>query len=342
MLNPQVLKTLSIARSGVYFLESLPIALVSRWLTHKDLPPPTNSQIKTLWKQIVRLHERESKNLELGLYPVSALELENPVQHARSFLNVLSDGVRVAWRMRKNKTKEFSKPEATEGMPDYYTRNFHFQTDGYFSEASAKLYDHQVEILFSGTAGAMRRLILPVLSRTTQGSGRWLELGCGSGSATRGVLETFPKARVTALDLSAQYLKIAQENLRSYDKVDFLQGDASALTFKDETFEAVFSVYLLHEMPKEVRERVIREAWRVLKPGGVLVFADSLQIGDEPELNWALERFPKVYHEPFYKGYSKDKLEALIEKQTRAKTESEHAFFTKVVWAQKPFNSSLS
>lgn len=342
MLNPNVLKTLSIARSGVYFLESLPFSVMTRFISHADVPPPTQAQVKTLWKHIIRLHERESRNLSMGLYPISALEIENPVQHVRKFAQVLSDGLRVAWRMRQNKTKEFSRPETTEGMPEYYARNFHFQTDGYFTEASARLYDHQVEILFSGTAGAMRRLILPVLNEGAPNSGRWLEVGCGSGSATRSVLETFKKARVTAVDLSAAYLKVAQDQLRSYSNVDFLQADGAELPFKDETFECVYSVYLLHELPKAVREKVVREAFRVLKPGGLLVFADSLQLDDEVELNWALERFPKVYHEPFYRAYSKDKIEAIFEKHLRVKPESDHAFFTKVVWAQKPLSSSVS
>lgn len=342
ILNPSFFKTLSIARSGVYFLESLPFSVMTRFISHADVPPPTQAQVKTLWKHILRLHERESRNLAMGIYPTSALEIENPVQHVRNFARVLSDGVRVAWRMRQNKTKEFSNPETTEGMPEYYARNFHFQTDGYFTEDSARLYDHQVEILFSGTAGAMRRLILPVLNEGAQNSGRWLEVGCGNGSATRSVLETFKKARVTAVDLSPAYLKVAQDQLRSYPNVDFLQADAAELPFKDETFECVYSVYLLHELPKAVREKVVREAFRALKPGGLLVFADSLQLDDEVELNWALERFPKVYHEPFYRAYSKDKIEAIFEKHLRVKPESDHGFFTKVVWAQKPLSSSFS
>ncbi len=67
----------------------------------------------------------------------------------------MGDGFRVAWRMRKNKNKDFQgkAAETAATMPDYYARNFHFQTDGYFSEASARRYDHQVEILFGGTAG---------------------------------------------------------------------------------------------------------------------------------------------------------------------------------------------
>jgi ubiquinone/menaquinone biosynthesis C-methylase UbiE len=344
MIVSKLVRNLALARSGIYLLEGLPLVLVNRWFSRRELPPPTNDQVRTVWKHIIKLHERDAENIENGVYPLRALEIENPWRHARQFLEVIADGVKVAWRMRHNQTKEFSGTSArkAEASPDYYARNFHFQTDGYFSEASARRYDHQVEILFSGAAGAMRRLILPVLKRLTSHEGRWLEIGCGAGSATRPVLETFPKARVTALDLSSSYLKVAQDTLRHYDHVDFIQGDATDLEFKSSTFDAIYSVYLLHELPSNVREQVVREAYRVLKPGGLLLFADSLQIDDTPELNWALERFPKAYHEPFYKNYSEDRIEDLLERVTGQKAQSTHEFFTKVVWIQKPLSSSLA
>ncbi len=340
----RLVKNASIARSGVYFLENLPVQLLNRFIGPADLDKPTPEQLKTLWPQVVALHEREANNIEQGIYPLSAIQIENPLRHARSFIEVMGDGLRVAWRMRNNKNKDFKGKAAqtASGMPEYYARNFHFQTDGYFSEASARRYDHQVEILFSGTAGAMRRCILPVLKRDTTGAGRWLEIGCGAGSATRSVLATFPKARLTALDLSASYLKVAQENLREFDNVDFAQGDGTQLDYKDGTFEAVFSVFQLHEMPREEREKLVAEAFRVLKPGGVLIFADSLQKDDDPELNWALERFPKIYHEPFYANYSKDKMESLLKRTTGVTAHTELVFLTKMCWLQKPSSSAES
>ncbi len=344
MILPRLLQGINLARSGVYFLESLPFALASRWIANPDLPPPTNDQVRTLWKHILQLHEREAQNLERGIYPASALEVENPLKHLRSFIEVLGDGIRVALRMRRQQNKHFS-PSAealSKDLPEYYTRNFHFQTDGYLSEASARRYDHQVEILFSGTAGAMRRLILPILKDQTKGEGRWLELGCGSGSTTRAVLTTFPKAKITALDMSAPYLKIAQENLRRFSKVDFAQGDATNLDYKNSTFDVVYSVFVMHELPKPERAALMREAFRVLKPGGVLILADSLQIGDEKELDWALERFPKAYHEPFYKSYSEDPLARTLKQTTGCDVTQQHAFLTKVVWVQKPLSSALS
>lgn len=101
----------------------------------------------------------------------------------------------------------------------------------------------------------------------------------------------------------------------------------------------VYSVFCLHELPKKERQDLIREAFRVLKPGGLCVLADSLQTNDEPELNWALERFPKTYHEPFFKSYVSEDLLTMIEKVTGVRAMQDHGFLTKVVWFHRPLNS---
>ena len=52
--------------------------------------------------------------------------------------------------------------------PDYYLQNFHHQTDGYLSDHSAGIYDIQVEILFNGSADAMRRRIIKPLKEVNR------------------------------------------------------------------------------------------------------------------------------------------------------------------------------
>jgi hypothetical protein len=65
----------------------------------------------------------------------------------------------------QKKYQDFSPEVAKDGYPSYYLQNFHHQTDGYLSDASANLYDLQVEILFGGSADVMRRRILAPLSK---------------------------------------------------------------------------------------------------------------------------------------------------------------------------------
>ncbi|MGZ3687097.1 MAG: class I SAM-dependent methyltransferase, partial [Bdellovibrionota bacterium] len=208
-----------------------------------------------------------------GHYPASVLKPESPREHLSRLPRVIWDGARIYRRRARGKTTEFT-PEITEllhELPRYYRRNFHHQTDGYLSERSAEVYEHQVEMLFSGTADPMRRLIIPALKthfKNSDGAGlTFLEVAAGTGRATRFVHQAFPKARIVATDLSDAYLKHAQKKLADCGRVDFLRAAGENLPFSDGKFDAVYSVFLFHELPMDARRAVIAEARRVLRPG---------------------------------------------------------------------------
>jgi ubiquinone/menaquinone biosynthesis C-methylase UbiE len=327
-----------VGRTLLYFAESLPVLATNRFFANPELPPPTNQQLEVLRKAVETLLRKESELVASGDLPLSVFEFETPWRHAKNYTGVLLDGLRVAWRMRQKNHKDFSaqSSQLAKDLPEYYQRNFHFQTDGYLSESSARRYDHQVEILFNGMAMAMRRQIIPILRAKGKADGRGLDIGCGSGASTWLLAHSQPDVQWTGLDLSRPYLKVAADRLRERLNVDWLQGDATQLSFKDESFDQCVSIFLFHELPHEERLRTLAEAWRVLRPGGLLLVADSLQWDDSPELNWALERFPKVYHEPFYKNYLHHAIEKDMKEVTGLTPQSQFGFFTKVVWLNKP------
>jgi ubiquinone/menaquinone biosynthesis C-methylase UbiE len=339
-LRSPALRTFSIARSSLYFAEALPLTLLSAFLTgrkREDFISP--EKLEALWQEITRLHNEDIKNIEQGFYPAEVLKPSWPSKHILNLLRVWKDAMQVAWRMRQNKHNEFES-EAQQlllDLPEYYKRNFHFQTDGYMSEASAQLYDHQVDVLFSGSAGAMRRMIIPpiwpLLNRHPRGS--ILDLGCGPASATVYLAQAFPKAKITGIDLSSPYVKEAQKRLRHFPHANAINADAAGLPFKNNSFDAITCVFMFHELPHSVRLDVLREAKRVLKPGGTLVVADSIQWNDNVTLNWALERFPIDYHEPFYTNYIRTPLKGLFEECGFIDVSESYRFLTKVVSGSK-------
>jgi len=89
------------------------------------------------------------------------------------------------------------------------------------------------------------------------------------------------------------------------------EGAAEAMPFADGQFDAVACIYLFHELPPRIRRAVVDEIRRVLKPGGMLIFVDSLQTGDEPDYDAMLDHFPVAFHEPYFATYLREDLDRL-------------------------------
>jgi SAM-dependent methyltransferase len=103
------------------------------------------------------------------------------------------------------------------------------------------------------------------------------------------------------------------------------------MPFDADAFSAATCIFLFHELPPRVRPLVAQEIARVLAPGSGLVLADSLQLGDAPDLDQMLEYFPHGFHEPYYGSYLKEDLIALFEAVGFRHERTELAFLTKVL-----------
>src|SRR6185437_9191910 len=133
--------------------------------------------------------------------------------------------------------------------------------------------------------------------------------GCGTGSMTKNVRLAFRDARIVATDLSEPYLKTARRRVKG---VEFIEADATKLPFETESCDLVYSVFMFHELPSEMRSAVVREARRVLKPGGIFFYVDSLQLDDKPDFNHILKNFPRDFHEPYYADYIQSPIRELV------------------------------
>jgi len=271
-----------------------------------------------------------------GVFPKQDLfpRWRDVIQHGSEIPSVFRSALKAAKRKKARRAKDFS-PEALKranDLPEYYKRNFHYQEDGYLGEESAALYDHQVNLLFAGTADPMRRMILRPLHTLGKKKLKILELGCGRGSTTRWIRSAFPQAEITALDLSDPYLELARKNVKG---VKFLKGNGEKLPFRPGSFDAVVSVFLFHELPLEARKNVLKEAARVCRAKGLFAYVDSLQTEDLPELDEALANFPKEFHEPFYPNYLRHPMTELLQQCGWKEGGLAFGFFSRLEWAFK-------
>jgi ubiquinone/menaquinone biosynthesis C-methylase UbiE len=291
-----------------------------------------------IFEQMGALFARDLANVAKGLYPMPRDRDGTARQLIETSRRYFADLPVAADRKTQGQGTEVYSPELAEKFPAYFLQNFHFQTGGYLTEESARLYDMQVEVLFSGTANAMRRQCLaPIaeyLRHKDQRQMALLDVACGTGRFLRFAKEAFPRLAATGCDLSEAYLEEARRHLRPY-KAELRPAAAEALPFADASFDIVTSIYLFHEVPPTVRRAIAREFARVLKPGGLLVFMDSLQPGDMPQVDAMLEAFPTNFHEPYYPSYLREDLKDIFGEAGFENIVAEPIFLSKLVTATK-------
>lgn len=155
---------------------------------------------------------------------------------------------------------------------------------------------------FSPAGGNMQRKIYDLIIDNLGGpiKGKVLDIGAGNGVLAVLTALKHPQVDVTGMDYWGEdweYAKsVCEDNAaraKVADRIRFVRGDAAKLEFDDSAFEAATSNLTFHEVkavPKKIN--VLKEALRVLKPGGVFAFVDyfydSKYYGPAPEFETCL------------------------------------------------------
>lgn len=155
-----------------------------------------------------------------------------------------------------------------------------------------------------------------------------LEIAGGTGRFMTFFRDNYPEIDATLLDLSPFYLEEAKKNdayFRKFFKqrddrgddmeispLKLVQGNAEKLdAFEDNQFDILTCIYLFHELPPEARRAAAKEFFRVLKPGGIICFNDSIQEGDRPDRQ-NIGIFSGRFNEPYYLTYIEDDLNEIF------------------------------
>ena len=109
-------------------------------------------------------------------------------------------------------------------------------------------------------------------------SGKLLEVPVGTGVLTMPVYRELPGAEITCLDYSPDMMAAARERAKKagIGNVRFVQGDVGALPFEDESFDAVTSNYVYHNIAGQNKQALLCETLRVLKKGGSFAIHDLM------------------------------------------------------------------
>ena len=298
----------------------------------EEFGPLDRQRLKDSFRTLFR---DDWKNIESGKYkmPLELRRAPSPAKLIKQSRDYLRDAKKVARRKAERAHSEVLSDATREKFPRYYLQNFHYQTDGWLTAASAERYDMQVETLFTGAGGAMRRAALPLIGEALEtrdtATARLLDLGCGTGGFLADVKDNWPNLNVAALDLSPAYLGKARASLGRWKDVAFVEANAEQTGLDGASCDVITAIYLFHELPPAARKNVAAEIARLLKPGGALVLLDTIQFGDEPGFDILLENFPRGFHEPYYDSFCRTDLEALFSEVGMDRGAEKLAFLSK-------------
>lgn len=286
-------------------------------------PGQTFAAVPRLFAEALSAFSNDYDAIEAGHYPLPYDQTSpthrqfNPLFAAQQSALFVNEAVANLQRRGREPTPLWVKSGSEQSLPAYYN-TFHYQSDGYMSTGSAAVYEASTEALFLGRQDSMQRLTLsPLAAFVTERAGAKLdvlEIGCGTGRFLSFLLDGFGQhfKSTSALELSPYYLEKARSNVRyaaslrgweaSRSDVRFLLANAEDVPLEDGSQDAIISVYMFHELPEAAQRKIAREVGRLLRPGGLFVLTDSLQLGDRPALDAQIPAFSNL-NEPFYENF---------------------------------------
>lgn len=181
-------------------------------------------------------------------------------------------------------------------MPDYVRSSIHGIEGGYATPMAAATWDPVVKEIFAEyfESEASQRDLL--CGQVSSRPARLLDVACGTGESTLAWRRRFPKARITAVDVSPYMLAVAERKLADDRDIEVRCVNAERMPFADGSFDLVTASLLFHEVPEEVSPVILGEMRRVCRAGGEIAVMEPYQVGGN-----ALKPIP--FPEPYLKDY---------------------------------------
>lgn len=133
-----------------------------------------------------------------------------------------------------------------------------------------------------------------------------LDMGCGTGEQTHAYKHLFPQAEVHGLDCARPLVRYAHGAAEAAGvAIDFHELDAAETGFPDESFDFITSIIMFHETSAAQVPRILKECWRLLRPGGLVLHLDVPYHANRiPLIKQATNDWQVRFNgEPFWTGF---------------------------------------
>ncbi len=225
----------------------------------------------------------------LSIAPLASLAKNR----ARQMMIKRAETIGVYWmqEVEQLKARDWSADLAavqnpTLQYPDYYVRSFHAYTEGNLGwepalevEVAAKAVHARIfpdagakgDALLRQSYHDILQATLPVAPESI------LDLGCSVGMSTFAIQSVYPAAAVTGIDLSPYFLAVAHYKTSTTGATNvptWRQAAAESTGLPDRSCDLVSAFLIFHELPQTAAVAILKEARRLLRPGGHFALMD--------------------------------------------------------------------
>lgn len=220
-------------------------------------------------------------------------------RQARQVLIQTAEGNGIPWRQTvadleatdiRDRLPEVANPDLI--YPDYYRVPFHAYDAGnlcWLAAFEAEAATHAMalriwpreNLSWPEAAARLRGTFHGVLAAYATGEVRdILDLGCSVGLSTQALHRFYGQRqgrppRTIGLDLSPYMLCVARARDTANEIADWLHAPAEATGLPARSFDLITLQFVAHELPRTATRAIFQEAWRLLRPGGILAIADN-------------------------------------------------------------------
>lgn len=231
---------------------------------------------------------------------------------------------------RLNQNSDRLKLDPSVRIPNYVGKvDHHCMPGSYYTElvdgdvSPAANYDSGFFVTTGGTIGGLcdgaGKAIAQWAKTCRDGfkPKRILDIGVALGHSAVPIAQMFPDAEIIALDVAAPMLRYGHARATSLgvDNITFIQANGEDLSaYADGEFDWVMTSIFLHELSGSALPRIIKEAYRVLAPGGLMLHLEQPQYTDDMPI---YEQFIRDWdafnnNEPFWSAMHETDLTALL------------------------------
>lgn len=225
----------------------------------------------------------DMRSLADDRFPPPAWHLEK-IQEEMSGPEPKGRMMRVVARIPEQEVPDFSGIDwdaelaRFEGLeyPDYYRQPFHSVPGGYLSRAAAVGDRGAMEAIYEEAHPRKSLGVREALATLVPGDARHVvDLGGGTGDLGAAIARRLPDATVRSIDASPFMVIAGRVQNAGIENLTLEQGFAEATGLAGASVDAVNLTLVFHECPNAIKCKILREAHRILRPGGTLVLSDT-------------------------------------------------------------------